>query len=79
MLILCLLLAFSHWQLAIGFFLLYKSTLTQYLVSKGSSCNARDIKQRRAVLSVLPFADLYASGSKYPAITTKLLVVSLHY
>ena len=79
MLILCLLLAFSHWQLAIGFFLLYKFTPKPHLVSKGCSCNARHKKQRRAVLSVLPFADLYASGSKYPAITTKLLVVSLHY
>ena len=41
MLILCLLLAFSHWQLAIGFFVLYKFTPKPHLVSKGSSCNAR--------------------------------------
>ena len=39
-------------------------TITQILLSERSRYNARHIKQRRAVLAVLTFARLLASGSK---------------
>ena len=47
-------------------------TLCTILLSKGSSCNARVKKRRRAVLVVLPFVGVLASGSKYCLFTTKL-------
>ena len=45
------------------------------LSSEWGRYNARHKKKRRAVLAVLPFADFWVSGSRYPAITIKLLGV----